>query len=85
MGITVSTVAALRTWGLVLEACSNGDWHELLPSIQVPTLVVHRIGDTSERVEQARYIGERSGTGATRSIRPATASLRLDRSLERHP
>jgi class 3 adenylate cyclase/pimeloyl-ACP methyl ester carboxylesterase len=35
------------------------DIRDVLPSVRVPTLVLHRIGDTSEPVEQARYIGER--------------------------
>ena len=39
------------------------DVRAVLPSIQVPTLIMHRVGDTAERFEQARYIGERI-TGA---------------------
>jgi class 3 adenylate cyclase len=35
------------------------DIRAVLPTIRVPTMVMHRVGDTSERVEQARYIGER--------------------------
>ncbi len=37
------------------------DVRAILPSVQVPTLVMHRLGDTSERVEQARYIGQKIG------------------------
>ena len=37
------------------------DVRAVLPSIQVPTLVMHRLGDTAERFEQARYIGQRIG------------------------
>jgi pimeloyl-ACP methyl ester carboxylesterase/class 3 adenylate cyclase len=35
------------------------DIRSVLPTVRVPTLVMHRIADTSESVEQARYIGER--------------------------
>ena len=35
------------------------DIRAVLPTIRVPTLVMHRVADTSEPVEQARYIGER--------------------------
>jgi class 3 adenylate cyclase len=35
------------------------DIRDVLSTIRVPTLIMHRIADTSERVEQARYIGER--------------------------
>ncbi len=35
------------------------DVRELLPSILVPTLVIHRAGDRAEPVEQARYIASR--------------------------
>jgi class 3 adenylate cyclase len=35
------------------------DIRELLPSILVPTLVIHRVDDRAESVEQARYIAER--------------------------
>ena len=35
------------------------DIRAVLPTVRVPTLVMHRIADTSESVEQARYIGER--------------------------
>ena len=35
------------------------DIRSVLPTIRVPTLVMHRIADTSESVEQARYIGEK--------------------------
>jgi class 3 adenylate cyclase len=35
------------------------DIRDVLPTVRVPTLVLHRVGDTSERVEQARYIAER--------------------------
>jgi class 3 adenylate cyclase len=34
------------------------DIRAVLPTIQVPTLVMHRVDDTSERIEQARFIGE---------------------------
>ena len=35
------------------------DIRAVLPTIRVPTLVMHRVADTSEPVEQAHYIGER--------------------------
>jgi pimeloyl-ACP methyl ester carboxylesterase len=38
------------------NGCSRGT-----AFVQVPTLVMHRLGDTSEWVEQARYIGQRIG------------------------
>jgi class 3 adenylate cyclase len=34
------------------------DIRAVLPTVMVPTLVMHRIDDTAEPVEQARYIGE---------------------------
>jgi pimeloyl-ACP methyl ester carboxylesterase len=34
------------------------DIRAVLPAVMVPTLVMHRIDDTAEPVEQARYIGE---------------------------
>jgi class 3 adenylate cyclase len=34
------------------------DIRAVLPTIRVPTLVMHRVDDTSERIEQARFIGE---------------------------
>lgn len=35
------------------------DIRAVLPTVRVPTMVMHRLDDTSESVEQARYIGER--------------------------
>ena len=35
------------------------DIRELLPSILVPTLIIHRVDDRAESVEQARYIAAR--------------------------
>jgi class 3 adenylate cyclase len=35
------------------------DVSAVLPTVMVPTLVMHRTNDTAEPVEQARYIGER--------------------------
>lgn len=34
------------------------DIRAVLPTIRVPTLVMHRVDDTSERIEQAHFIGE---------------------------
>ncbi|HLG07229.1 MAG TPA: adenylate/guanylate cyclase domain-containing protein [Gaiellaceae bacterium] len=38
---------------------SKADVRELLPSVQSPTLVLHRSGDLDSRVEEGRYIAER--------------------------
>ena len=38
---------------------SKADVRELLPSVQCPTLVLHRTGDRDSRVEEGRYIAER--------------------------
>ena len=38
---------------------SQADVRELLPSVQCPTLVLHRTGDLDARVEEGRYIAER--------------------------
>jgi class 3 adenylate cyclase len=38
---------------------SKADVRELLPSVQCPTLVLHRTGDLDSSVEEGRYIAER--------------------------
>jgi pimeloyl-ACP methyl ester carboxylesterase len=38
---------------------ADTDIRELLPSILVPTLLIHRVDDQAESIEQARYIAER--------------------------
>ena len=38
---------------------SKADVRELLPSVQCPTLVIHRTGDLDSRVEEGRYIADR--------------------------
>ena len=38
---------------------SKADVRELLPSVQSPTLVLHRTGDRDSRVDEGRYIGDR--------------------------
>jgi class 3 adenylate cyclase len=38
---------------------STADVRELLPSVQCPTLVLHRTGDRDAHVEEGRYIAER--------------------------
>ena len=38
---------------------SKADVRELLPSVQCPTLVLHRTGDLDSRVEEGRYIADR--------------------------
>lgn len=38
---------------------SKADVRELLPSVQCPTLVMHRTDDRDSRVEEGRYIAER--------------------------
>ena len=35
------------------------DIRDVLPTVRVPTLVMHRVADASESVDQARYIGQR--------------------------
>jgi class 3 adenylate cyclase len=37
---------------------SKADVRDLLPSVQCPTLVLHRTGDLDSRVEEGRYIAE---------------------------
>ncbi len=46
------------------RAVSGTDVRHVLPTIQVPTLVIHRTGDRAEPVEQGRYIAEHI-SGAT--------------------
>jgi class 3 adenylate cyclase len=41
------------------QMAADLDIRAVLPTVRVPTLVMHRTADTSEQVEQARYIGER--------------------------
>lgn len=41
------------------EMARDLDIRAVLPTVRVPTLVMHRVADTSEQVEQARYIGEK--------------------------
>ena len=64
---------ALRTWFLRLGRAglspagardlilmnSKADVRELLPSVQCPTLVLHRTGDRDSRVEEGRYVASR--------------------------
>ena len=38
---------------------SKADVRELLPSVQCPTLVLHRTGDRDSRVDEGRHIAER--------------------------
>jgi pimeloyl-ACP methyl ester carboxylesterase len=40
---------------------SRADVRELLPSVQCPTLVIHRTGDRDSRIEEGRYIADRIG------------------------
>jgi pimeloyl-ACP methyl ester carboxylesterase len=42
----------------IAEMQRDTDIRAVLPAVMVPTLVMHRTGDTAEPVEQARYIGE---------------------------
>jgi pimeloyl-ACP methyl ester carboxylesterase len=48
--------AAVRA---LLAMNSRIDVRSLLPSVHVPTLVVHRVGDLRVRIEEGRYIAER--------------------------
>ncbi len=38
---------------------SQADIRELLPTVQVPTVVIHRTGDRDAHVEEGRYLAER--------------------------
>ncbi len=40
------------------RACYGNDVSHLLPSIRVPTLILHRVGDSTVRVEEGRYLAE---------------------------
>ncbi|HEU0246396.1 MAG TPA: adenylate/guanylate cyclase domain-containing protein [Gaiellaceae bacterium] len=42
---------------------SKADVRDLLPSVQVPTLVLHRTGDLDSRVEEGRYVAARIAGG----------------------
>jgi class 3 adenylate cyclase len=42
----------------MFELLTHADVRPVLPSIQVPTLVMHKTGDTFARVEQGRYLAE---------------------------
>jgi class 3 adenylate cyclase len=52
--LSASRGAALATARMQAET----DIRAVLPAVMVPTLVMHRTGDTAEPVEQARYIAE---------------------------
>jgi class 3 adenylate cyclase len=52
--LSASRGAALATARMQRET----DIRAVLPAVMVPTLVMHRTGDTAEPVEQARYIGD---------------------------
>jgi pimeloyl-ACP methyl ester carboxylesterase len=43
----------------IVEMAMDTDVRDVLPSIRVPTLVLHRVGDRPARVEGARYLAER--------------------------
>jgi class 3 adenylate cyclase len=49
-----SPSAQTRIFGAVMET----NVHHVLPSIQVPTLVLHRRGDRQARVEHGRYLAD---------------------------
>ena len=51
------------------------DIRDVLPSIRVPTLVLHRTGDRCLKVEEGRYLASRI-PGATSSSSPATITCR---------
>ena len=38
---------------------SRIDVREILPTISVPTLILHRVGDRDVKIEEGRYIAER--------------------------
>jgi class 3 adenylate cyclase len=50
--------AGPREYGEVLKAEYQGDVRPLLPSLRVPTLVLHRQGDRTIRCEAGRYLAD---------------------------
>jgi class 3 adenylate cyclase len=42
-----------------IELCSRIDVRHVLPSVQAPTLVLHRAGDAFVRVDHGRYLGDK--------------------------
>lgn len=43
----------------VMRVSSESDIREVLPIVQVPTLILHRVGDQVEPIEAARYVAAR--------------------------
>jgi class 3 adenylate cyclase len=46
-------------WASVMEVIWRTDLRSVLPSIGIPTLVLHRLHDKRESIESARYLAER--------------------------
>lgn len=53
--LAASPGAAVAIWRMNKDL----DVRNVLPTIRIPTLILHRIGDRLTRVEQARYLAER--------------------------
>jgi class 3 adenylate cyclase len=51
--------ASPRAAAALLRMNSRIDVRDVLPTIQVPTLILHRVGDRDVNVEEARYLAER--------------------------
>ena len=61
------------------------DVRHVLPSIQVPTLIVHGTGDTVAPIEGARYMADRIGGARLVEIpggRQSMAGAEFDRGLD---
>ena len=51
--------ASPRAAAALLRMNSRIDVREILPTISVPTLILHRVGDRDVKIEEGRYIAER--------------------------
>ncbi len=58
------------------RAVEETDVRDVLPTVQVPTLVIHRTGDRLEMVEQGRYIAARTPGRGSSSCPGTTTSSR---------
>ena len=50
----------------ILKMNSEIDARHILPTIRVPTLIIHRVGDHAVPVESARYLAEKDSRGEIR-------------------
>ena len=65
-------------WAAAMEVIHRTDLRSVLPSIGVPTLVLHRVHDQREPIESARYLAEKTPTPGSSS----STAMRLCRSSE---